>query len=62
MEAEIRIDTNYYEFLDLVQGISKNSVSIQKKLIKTIYENYNIQKVKHDLDKRIAFLDKLMAK
>ncbi len=62
MEAKIRIDTNYYEFLDLVQDISKNSVSIQKKLIKTIYENYDIRKVKHELDKKIAYLDRLMAK
>lgn len=62
MEAKIRIDTNYYEFLDLVQDISKNSDSIQKNLIKTIYENYDIYKVKHELDKKIAFLDKLLIK
>jgi hypothetical protein len=62
METEIRIDTNYYEFLDLVQNISKNSVSIQKKLIKTFYENYDIQKVKHNLDKKIAYLDRIMTK
>jgi hypothetical protein len=62
MEAEIRIDTNYYEFLDLVKHISKNSVSIQTKLIKTIYENYDIQKVKNDLDKKIAYLNRLIAK
>jgi len=60
MEARIRIDKNYYEFLDLVQDISKNSDSIQKNLIKTIYENYDIYKVKHELDKKIAFLDKLL--
>ena len=62
MEAKMRIDTNYYEFLDLVQEISKNSVSIQEKLIKTIYENYDIHKVKNDIDKKIAFLDKLIVK
>jgi hypothetical protein len=58
----MRLDTGYYEFLDLVQNISKNSVSIQKKLIKTIYENYDIHKVKHELDKKIAFLDELIIK
>ncbi|MFW9820608.1 MAG: hypothetical protein ACFFE5_13440 [Candidatus Thorarchaeota archaeon] len=62
MEAEITIDTNYYEFLDLVQLISKNSVSIQQKLIKIIYENYNIHEVKHDLEKKIAYLDRLIIK
>jgi len=62
MEAKIRIDTSYYEFLDLVQDISKNSESIQKNLIKTIYKNYDIYKVKHEIDKKIAFLDKLLTK
>jgi len=62
MEARMKIDTNYYEFLDLVQDISKNSKSIQKSLIRTIYENYDIHQVKHDLDKKIAFLDKLLTK
>ncbi len=62
MEAKIRIDTNYYEFLDLVQDISKNSESIQKNRIKTIYENYDIYTVKHEIDKKIAFLDKLLTK
>ncbi|MFX0006864.1 MAG: hypothetical protein ACFFA7_05990 [Promethearchaeota archaeon] len=62
MEAKMRIDTSYYEFLDLVQEISKNSVSIQERLIKTIYENYDIHKVKNDIDKKIAFLDKLIIK
>ena len=62
MEAKMRIDTNYYEFLDLVQEISKNSVSIQERLIKTIYENYDIHKVKNDINKKIAFLDKLINK
>ncbi len=62
MEARVRIDTNYLEFLDLVQDISKNSKSIQKNLIKTIYENYDISKVKHEIDKKIAFLDKLLTK
>ena len=60
MEAKIRIDSSYYEFLDLVQDISKNSKSIQKSLMKTIYENYDINKVKHNLDRQIAHLDKLL--
>jgi len=62
MEAEIRIDTNYYEFLDLIQNISKNSLPIQKRVIQTIYENSDIQKVKYELDKKIAFPDKLLIK
>ncbi len=60
MEAKIRINTNYYEFLDLVKDISKNSKSIQNSLMKKIYENYDINKVKHNLDRQIALLDKLL--
>jgi hypothetical protein len=62
MEAKTRIDANYYEFLDLIQNISKNSISIQKELINIIYENYDIQKVKHELEKKITYLDKLLVK
>ncbi|MFX1569485.1 MAG: hypothetical protein ACFFCV_14075 [Promethearchaeota archaeon] len=62
MEVKIRIDTSYYEFLDLVQDISKNSISIQNKLMKTIYENYDINKVKRKLDGQIAYLDRLLIK
>lgn len=61
MEAKIRIDTSYYEFLDLVQDISKNSKSIQKNLIKQ-FIRIMIHRVKHDLDKKIAFIDKLLVK
>ena len=62
MEAKIRIDASYYEFLELIQDISKNSTSIQRSLIKKIYENYDIRKVKNDLDRKIAYFDKLLAK
>ncbi|MFX1309886.1 MAG: hypothetical protein ACFE9M_11110 [Promethearchaeota archaeon] len=62
MEARIRIDAGYYEFLDLIQNISKNSKSIQRTNIKKIYENYDINKVKNDLDKKIAFIDNLLIK
>ncbi|MFX1593814.1 MAG: hypothetical protein ACFFCL_14060 [Promethearchaeota archaeon] len=62
MEARIRIDASYYEFLDLVQNISKNSKSIQRTNIKKIYENYDINRVKNDLDKKIAFIDNLLIK
>ena len=54
MEARVKIDTKYLEFLDLVQDISKNSISIQKNHIKTIYENYDIHMVKHNIDKKRA--------
>jgi hypothetical protein len=62
MEAKVRIDTNYYEFLEIIQDVSKNSVSIQKNLIRRIYQNYDVNNVKNNLDKKIAQLDKLLTK
>lgn len=62
MEARIKIDTNYYDFLNFVHDISKNSNSIQRNIIKRIYENYDIHKIKNDLDKQIARIDRLLIK
>jgi hypothetical protein len=62
MEAKVRIDASYYEFLEIIQDVSKNSVSIQKNLIRRIYQNYDVNKVKNNLNKKIAQLDKLLIK
>jgi len=62
MEAKVKLDTSYYEFLNFIQEVSKNSNSIQRSLIKRIYENYDINKVKNDLDKKITRIDRLLIK
>jgi len=62
MEAKIKMDINYYEFLNALQGVSNNSKSIQKNCIRCIYENYDISQVKNKLDKKIAKLDRLLIK
>ena len=62
MEAKVKLDTSYYEFLNFIQEVSKNSNSIQRSLIKIIYENYDINKVKNDLDKKITRIDRLLIK
>jgi len=62
MEAKVKLDTSYYEFLNFIQEVSKNSNSIQRSLIKKIYENYDIHKVKNDLDKKIVRIDRLLIK
>ncbi len=36
MEAKVKIDISYYEFLNFIQDVSKNSNSIQRSLIKRI--------------------------
>ena len=62
MEATVKIDMSYYEFLNVLQDVSKNSKSIQKNTIRCIYENYDISQAKNKLDKKIAKLDRLLAK
>ena len=62
MEAKVKLDINYYEFLNLIQEVSNNSNSIQKSLISKIFKNYDIRKIKNDLDKKIAYYDKLLLK
>jgi hypothetical protein len=62
MEAKIKINSSYFEFLELVQNISKKSNSIQRNLMRVIYQNYDINKVKNDLDKRIEHFDRLLLK
>ncbi|MFX1478389.1 MAG: hypothetical protein ACFFCI_09670 [Promethearchaeota archaeon] len=62
MEAKVKLDTNYYEFLNLVQDVSNNSNSIQRTLISKIFKNYDICKIKSEIDKKIAYYDKLLLK
>ena len=62
MEAKVNMDMNYYEFLGVVQEVSKKSKAIQKNLIKKIYENYDINQVKNRLNKQIDNLDRLLVK
>jgi len=60
MAAKVKLDISYYDFLSMVQEISNNSNSIQKTLIKKVYENYDISHVKSALDKEIETLNRLI--
>ncbi|MFX1575017.1 MAG: hypothetical protein ACFFB0_19945 [Promethearchaeota archaeon] len=62
MEAKVKMNMNYYEFLGVVQEVSKKSKAIQRNLINKIYENYDIQQVKNRLIKQIENLDRLIIK
>jgi hypothetical protein len=62
MEAKVKFDSSYYDFLNLIQEVSNNSNSIQKSLIGKILKNYDISKVKNDIDKKIAYYDRLLLK
>ena len=52
----------YYEFLTIIHEISKKSQSIQKDLIKKVYQNYDLRVYSKKLDKEIAKLDRLLIK
>jgi len=55
-------DIGYYEFLSIIHEISKKSQSIQKDLIKKVYQNYDLRLYRIKLEKEIAELDKLIIK
>jgi len=55
-------NVGYYEFLSVIHEISKKSQSIQKDLIKKVYQNYDLRLYRRKLEKEIAELDKLIIK
>ena len=61
MEVRVKTDMSYYEFLSIIQQVSKNSHSIQKKIISQVYENFDICQVKRSLDRQIEYLNGLLS-
>ena len=55
-------NVGYYEFLSVIHEISRKSQSIQKDLIKKVYQNYDLRLYLIKLEKEIAELDKLIIK
>ena len=62
MNELVENDVEYYEFLSVIHEISKKSQSIQKNLIKKVYQNYDLSLYLIKLEKEIAELDKLITK
>ena len=62
MNEVVENDVGYYEFLSIIHEISKKSQSIQKDLIKKVYQNYDLRLYRRKLEKEIAELDKLIIK
>jgi hypothetical protein len=62
MNEVVENDVGYYEFLSIIHEISKKSQSIQKDLIKKVYQNYDLELYRIKLEKEIAELDKLIIK
>jgi len=62
MNEIVEDNVGYYEFLSVIHEISKKSQSIQKDLIKKVYQNYDLRLYRRKLEKEIAELDKLIIK
>ena len=62
MNELVEKNIDYYEFLSVIHEISKKSQSIQKDLIKKVYQNYDLRSYRIKLEKEIAELDKLIIK
>ena len=62
MNELVENNVEYYEFLSVIHEISRKSQSIQKDLIKKVYQNYDLRKYRRKLEKEIAELDKLIIK
>jgi len=62
MNELVENNVEYYEFLSVIHEISKKSQSIQKDLIKKVYQNYDLELYRIKLEKEIAELDKLIIK
>jgi len=62
MNELVENNVEYYEFLSVIHEISKKSQSIQKDLIKKVYQNYDLRLYRIKLEKEIAELDKLIIK
>jgi len=62
MDESVENNIGYYEFLSVIHEISKKSQSIQKNLIKKVYQNYDLRLYRIKLEKEIAELDKLIVK
>jgi hypothetical protein len=58
MDVNIEYDLSYYDFLKLINVIVINNKLIQKQNICLTFENYDINRVKINLDKKIEKLNK----
>ena len=58
MAAEASCDIGYYEYLNLIQKISKDYKKIQRTSMSIIYQNYDLRIVKKRINNQISNLDK----
>jgi hypothetical protein len=61
MKVKEKTDMSYYEYLEILQKVSTNCRSFQIKVMKRVYENFDICKLKNKLDKQIEHYDRLLS-
>ena len=62
MAEKVRTDMRYYDFLYTIQSIAHQSHAIQKEVITQVYQNYDICRLKSNIDRQIEHLDGLLSK
>lgn len=61
MKAKEKTDMSYFKYLEKLQQVSTNCRSFQIKVMKRVYENFDICKLKNNLDKQIEHYDRLLS-
>lgn len=61
MKVKEKTDMSYYEYLEILQKVTANCRSFQIKVMKRVYENFDICKLKNNLDKQIEHYDRLLS-
>ncbi|MHA2009306.1 MAG: hypothetical protein ACXABO_18335 [Promethearchaeota archaeon] len=61
MEGKTSTDMKYYEFLYTIQKIAQKSHNIQKNVITQVYQNYDVCRLKANIDRQIEHLDGLLS-
>jgi hypothetical protein len=60
MDVKTECDVSYYDFLKLIHAIGVNNKSIQKQNVLLTIENYDLKRVKYNLEKEIERIDKAL--
>ncbi len=61
MKVKTKTDLRYYEFLEILQQVSGNYKSFQNKIMKRVYENFDISQLINKLDRKIENINRLLS-
>ncbi len=61
MKVKEKTDMSYFKYLEKLQQVSTNCRSFQIKVMKRVYENFDVCKLKNNLEKQIEHYDRLLS-